>query len=65
MPDVLTLNDEEKLLYPKSGLAAKYGASAEEETPNPREAYAPFAPEPEVKRPDYWDELPWASGDQM
>jgi len=55
-----TRPEDESLLYPKSELAAKYGASAEEETPNPDEAYAPFAPRPEPKRPDYWDELPWA-----
>jgi uncharacterized cupin superfamily protein len=54
---------DEGLFYPRSELAAKYGGSAEEDTPNPDEAYAPFAPPPEPKRPDYWDELPWA-GDQ-
>jgi uncharacterized cupin superfamily protein len=55
---------EEQLRYPKSELAAKHGASAEKETPNADEAYAPFAPPPESKRPDYWDELPWAGGDR-
>jgi uncharacterized cupin superfamily protein len=51
--------EEEKLLYPKSELAARYGASAEEETPDPKQAYAPFE-RPERMRPPYWDELPWA-----
>lgn len=50
---------DDEILYPKSELAAKYGASAHEETPSPEEAYAPFAP-PEPKRPDYWAELPWS-----
>lgn len=53
-------HENEELLYPKSELAAKYGASAEEETPDPQEAYAPFAPRPEPKRPGYWAELPWS-----
>ena len=35
-------SEDEKLLYPKSELAARYGASAEEETPDPKQAYAPF-----------------------
>ena len=30
------------VVYPKSELAAKYGASAEEETPEPKEAYAKY-----------------------
>jgi len=51
--------DEEKLHYPKSDLAAKYGASADEDTPNPREAYARFD-RPQPGRPEYWDQLPWA-----
>lgn len=57
-------HEPEQLRYPKSELAAKYGASAEEDTANPGEAYAPFARRPEPGRPDYWDELPWG-GDQM
>jgi uncharacterized cupin superfamily protein len=52
-------SDDEKLLYPKSEIAARYGASAEEETPEPRKAYAPFE-RPERGRPEYWDRLPWA-----
>jgi uncharacterized cupin superfamily protein len=50
---------DEEILYPKSELAEKYGASAEADTPNPQEAYARFE-RPEPARPDYWDELPWA-----
>ena len=50
---------DESILYPKSELAAKYDASAEEDTPNPQEAYARFD-RPHPGRPDYWDELPWA-----
>ena len=56
-------HETEKLRYPKSELAARYGASADEETPNPQEAYARFE-RPKSERPDYWGELPWA-GDQM
>jgi uncharacterized cupin superfamily protein len=51
--------EEERLRYPKSELAARYGASAEEDTPHPEEAYAPFN-RPELGRPDYWDLLPWS-----
>jgi uncharacterized cupin superfamily protein len=50
---------DERLLYPVSELAARYGASAEEETTDSRQAYARFEP-PERKRPAYWDRLPWA-----
>ena len=52
-------SEDEKLFYPKSELAARYGASAEEETPDPKQAYAPFE-RPERRRPAYWDRLPWA-----
>lgn len=51
--------DSEQLLYPVSELAASYGASAEQETPAPKQAYAPFAP-PVRGRPSYWQRLPWA-----
>ena len=50
-------HETEKLRYPKSELAAKYDASAEEETPKPQEAYARFD-RPQPGRPDSWDELP-------
>jgi uncharacterized cupin superfamily protein len=52
-------SEDEKLLYPASELAARYGASAEEETPDPRQAYAPFE-RPQRGRPSYWARLPWA-----
>ena len=52
-------SNDEQLLYPKSELAAKYGASAEEDTPDSKQAYAPFE-RAQRGRPDYWDRLPWA-----
>ena len=51
--------EPEHLLYPRSELAATYGASVEVETPSGREAYARFE-RPRPERPTYWDELPWA-----
>ena len=51
--------EDEKLLYPVSGLAERYGASAEEETPDPQTAYARFE-RPERGRPPYWNRLPWS-----
>ncbi len=33
---------EEAIVYPRNELALKHGAGVETETPNPREAYAPF-----------------------
>ena len=50
--------DPERLRYPRSELAARYDASAEEDTSDPRQAYARFE-RPQPGRPDYWDELPW------
>ena len=35
-------SEDEQLLYPVSELAARYGASADEETPDPKQAYARF-----------------------
>lgn len=52
-------HEPDHILYPVSDLAAKYGASADEETPDPDVAYARFD-RPQPGRPDYWDELPWA-----
>jgi uncharacterized cupin superfamily protein len=47
--------------YPVSELAARYGASADEETNDPRQAYARARFEPSRReRPSYWDRLPWA-----
>jgi uncharacterized cupin superfamily protein len=48
-----------QVLYPVSELAARYGASAEAETSDPRQAYVRFAPS-RRERPSYWDRLPWA-----
>jgi uncharacterized cupin superfamily protein len=48
---------DEELLYPVSELAARYGASSEEDTPDPEKAYAPF-PAPRLERIDD-DRLPW------
>ena len=45
--------------YPVSELAARYGASAKEETSDPDQAYVGFA-ESRRARPSYWDQLPWA-----
>jgi uncharacterized cupin superfamily protein len=45
--------------YPVSELAARHGASAETETPDPDVAYADFEPS-RRERPAYWDQLPWA-----
>ena len=50
---------DERLLYPVSELAARYGASAEKETESPEEAYAPFPPR-ELARPASWESLPWS-----
>jgi uncharacterized cupin superfamily protein len=47
-----------QVLYPVSELAAPYGASAEEETPDPDKAYVGFEPS-RRERPSYWDRLPW------
>ena len=44
-----------------SELAARYGASAEVETPHPREAYGRFE-RPQPGRPEGWKQLPWAQG---
>ena len=52
-------SDDERLLYPVSEVARRHGASAEQETTSPEEAYASFA-RPAEGRPDRWNELPWA-----
>jgi hypothetical protein len=52
-------SESEQLHYPASELAARYGASAKEDTIDPRQAYGPFA-RPEPGRPPYWQELPWS-----
>ncbi|MBM3677885.1 MAG: cupin domain-containing protein [Actinobacteria bacterium] len=52
-------SEDEKLLYPVSELAARYGASVGEETTDPDRAYAPFARQT-PERPASWDALPWS-----
>ncbi len=49
----------EDLRYPRTALAERYDASAEEDTPDPKVAYARFQ-RPVPGRPEYWDSLPWA-----
>jgi uncharacterized cupin superfamily protein len=51
--------ENEQLHYPVSELAARYGASAEEETSDPDQAYARFE-QYQLRRPSSWDRLPWA-----
>ena len=52
-------SENEQLFYPASELAAQYGAASKNDTPDARQAYAPFK-RPEATRPPYWQELPWA-----
>ncbi len=52
-------SENEQILYPVSELAGRYGASAASETPDPKEAYAPFE-RPQPGKPSYWARLPWA-----
>src|SRR5262245_37446961 len=52
-------SEDEQLLYPVSELAAQYGASAKEETADPKEAYVDFERARPGRPPD-WDRLPWA-----
>ena len=51
--------DDEQLHYPVSELAARYGASAAEDTSDPEQAYAGWE-EPQLGRPPHWDRLPWS-----
>jgi uncharacterized cupin superfamily protein len=48
------------VLYPVSELAARYGASVHEATPDPRVAYVGRFEPSRRGRPSYWDRLPWA-----
>jgi uncharacterized cupin superfamily protein len=52
-------SDPWQVLYPVSELAARYGASAEQETSDPDQAYVRFEPS-RRERPSYWDRLPRA-----
>jgi quercetin dioxygenase-like cupin family protein len=45
--------------YPMSELAARYGASVDEETSDWRQAYATIEPF-RRERPPFWSRLPWA-----
>jgi uncharacterized cupin superfamily protein len=49
-----------QLLYPVSELAARYGASVDEETTDPERAYTGRFEPSRRARPSYWDSLPWA-----
>ena len=49
----------EQVHYPVSELAARHDASAEEETSDPKQAYARFEPSRRA-RPSSWSRLPWA-----
>ena len=49
----------EQLHYPVSKLAARYGASVEEETSDFKQVYVRFEPS-RRERPSYWDRLPLA-----
>ena len=51
--------EDERLRFPASELAARYGASAGEDTTDPEEAYAGFE-RPQPGRPECWGALPWA-----
>src|SRR4249919_2133899 len=51
--------ENEQLHYPVSELAARYGASVEEETSDFEQVYVRFEPS-RRERPSYWDQLPWA-----
>jgi uncharacterized cupin superfamily protein len=53
-------SEDEELLYPVSELAGRHGASVDEETPSPEEAYARF-PRSRQDRPESWGELPWST----
>jgi hypothetical protein len=48
-----------RIRYVVSELAARYGASVAEETPDPRQAYVGWEPS-RRERPSYWERLPWA-----
>ena len=52
-------SEDWRVLYPVSELAARYGASAEKETSDLKQAYARFQPL-QRGRPSHWDHLPWA-----
>ena len=53
-------SEDWRVVFPVSELAARYVASAEEETSDPRQAYTQFEPSRRA-RPSYWGQLPWVS----
>ena len=53
-------SESQKAHFPFSELAARYGASAKEDTSDHRQAYVGFLPS-RRGRPSYWGRLPWAS----
>ena len=52
-------SENEKLFYPLSELAGATARARKKDTPDPRQAYAPFGSRRKEK-PPYWEELPWA-----
>jgi uncharacterized cupin superfamily protein len=53
-----TQSEEWQVRYPASELAARYGASVEEQTSDPAQAHA-TAEWFRRERPPYWSRLPW------
>ena len=53
-------SEDMTLNYPVSELAARFGASVEEQTSDPDEAYVGRFEPSRRERPSYWDSLPWA-----
>ena len=51
-------HEDDEIVYPRSEPARARGAGVETETPDPGEAYAPFA-RWRLGRPDAWPDLPW------
>jgi len=51
-------SEDEQPLYPVTELAARYGASAEQEASDPDEVYARFEAS-QRQGPASWDRLPW------
>lgn len=52
-------SDDGTVFYPRDETASKHGASVDQDTSSPSEAYAPFG-HWRLGRPDSWDELRWA-----
>jgi uncharacterized cupin superfamily protein len=48
------------VVYLVSELAARYSASVEQETTDPKQAYGGMFEPPRRGRPSYWHRLPWA-----